>query len=174
VLSRTSSRSTRAPASSTYYVHSTTRPTQLSTTCRSRPSRTDDDQSPAPSTYWNSQFHFRFVTHRRSIAERGGCFQRRLFVCQNDRPKFRTIKLRVTKLDSYVHCTKISPEFKRQNERSKVKVTGTKKNKKCGIFFGSGPRGRGYAGGKISACCLVASVNRIRYTQCQSSLHDAN
>ena len=137
MLSRTSSRSTRAPASSTYYVHSTTRPTQLSTTCRSRPSRTDDDQSPAPSTYWNSQFHFRFVTHRRSIAERGGCFQRRLFVCQNDRPKFRTIKLRVTKLDSYVHCTKISPEFKRQNERSKVKVTGTKKTKSAAFFSGA-------------------------------------
>jgi len=39
----------------------------------------------------------------------------------------------------------------------KVKVTWDKKKlKKCGILFGSGPRGAVlYAGGKISACCLV-------------------
>ena len=45
------------------------------------------------------------ITHRRSVAERGGCFQRCLFVChfvslsfacQHD--NFRTIKRRTTKL----------------------------------------------------------------------------
>jgi len=43
------------------------------------------------------------ITHRRSVAKRGGCFQRRLFfvclsvcVCQHD--NFRTIKRRTTKL----------------------------------------------------------------------------
>jgi len=37
-------------------------------------------------------------THRRSIAERGGCFQRRLFVCQCVCPhdNFRTTKRRTT------------------------------------------------------------------------------
>ena len=38
----------------------------------------------------------RFITHRHSTAERGGCFQRRLFVCQSN--NFRTIKRRMTKL----------------------------------------------------------------------------
>jgi len=41
-----------------------------------------------------------FVTYRRSIAERGGCFERRLFVnlfvCQHD--NFRTIERRMMKL----------------------------------------------------------------------------
>ena len=56
------------------------------------------------------------------------------------------------------------------NLGSKVKVTREKKNKKvrhfvwepssaarssCGIFFRSSPRGHGYAGGKISAHCLL-------------------
>jgi len=35
-------------------------------------------------------------THRRNIAERGGCFQRRLFVCGHD--NFRTIKRRMMKV----------------------------------------------------------------------------
>jgi len=48
-----------------------------------------------------------------------------------------------------------SSNVKVKGQRSKVKVTGDKKTIKCGIFFGSCPRGRGYAGGKISACCLV-------------------
>jgi len=60
-----------------------------------------------------------------------------------------------------VHCTKISPEFK-----FGVKGQGhwDKKTTKCGIFSAvvlcgavlcGAARGRGYAGGKISACCLV-------------------
>jgi len=67
------------------------------------------------------------------------------------------------KLGGYLHCTKISPEFECQDQRSKVKVTGDKKTKKCGIFFGSRPRGRFYAGGKISACYLVIafSINNV-------------
>jgi len=57
-----------------------------------------------------------------------------------------------------VHCTKISHEFECHGQRSKVKVTGDKKNEKvwhfvqesssgarslCSILFGSGPRGCG-------------------------------
>ena len=116
------------------------------------------------------------IAHRGSIAERGGCFQRRLFVCltfclsvcQHD--NFRTIKRRMMKLRGYVHCTKISPEFERQ--RSKVKVTGDKTTKKfgiffvsrrsssaarssCGIFLGSGTRERGLRGG-LCACRFYA------------------
>jgi len=65
-----------------------------------------------------------------------------------------------------VHSVKISLEFECQGQRPKVKVTYRgQKNEKCGILFGScllerDPRaafiGRGfYAGGKISARCLV-------------------
>jgi len=47
------------------------------------------------------------------------------------------------KLGGYVHCTEISPEFECQGQRSKLKVTGDKKTKKCGILFGSRRPGRG-------------------------------
>ena len=99
-----------------------------------------------------------------------GCFQRRqfvclfvclpvcLFVCQHD--NFRTIKHRMMKLSGYVRCTKISPEFERRGQRSKVKVTGNKKKRKSAAFclgvvlWGTVLR-QFYAGWKISACCLV-------------------
>jgi len=70
-------------------------------------------------------------THRRSIAKRGGCFQRRLFVCQCVCPRdnFRMTKRRTIKLGAEVHCTKISPEFEGQGQRSKVKVTRDKNEK---------------------------------------------
>jgi len=46
-----------------------------------------------------------------------------------------------------VRCTKISPEFEFQGQRSKVKVKVTDdKNEKCGILFGSRPLGRGPRG----------------------------
>ena len=77
----------------------------------------------------------------------------------------------MTKLGSYVHSTKISPEFECQGQRSKVKVTGDKKRKSavfcsgvvfCGAvlvqhFFSGAVLWDAvlYAGGKISACCLV-------------------
>ena len=41
-----------------------------------------------PCMVWPNRIIF---THRRSIAERGGCFQRRLFVCQFVSMFFRTI-----------------------------------------------------------------------------------
>ena len=52
-------------------------------------------------------------------------------------------KRRMMKLGGYMHSTKISPEFEWQGQRPKVKVTGDKKRKKCGILFRSGPQGRG-------------------------------
>jgi len=44
-----------------------------------------------------------------------------------------------------VQCTKTSPEFECQGQRSKVKSQGhrDKKRQKCGILFGSRPLGRG-------------------------------
>jgi len=54
----------------------------------------------------------------------------------------RTIK-RMMKLGGYRHCTKISPVFDCHGQRSKVKVIGDKKTKKCGILFGSRTLGRG-------------------------------
>jgi len=70
-----------------------------------------------------------------------------------------------------VQCTKISPELECQGQRSKVKFTGDKKTKKCGILFGSRTSGivlwgavlRQFdAGGKISACCLVLEFIKSR------------
>jgi len=49
------------------------------------------------------------ITHRHSIAKQGGCFQWHLFVYQHY--NFQTIKRRMMKLGSYMHCTKISSEF---------------------------------------------------------------
>jgi len=85
------------------------------------------------------------------------CLSVCLFVCSHD--NFRTIQRRMMKLDGWVHCTEISPEFQCHNQRSKVKVTGDKQTKKCGILFWSRPLvlRQIYAGGKISACCLVGA-----------------
>ena len=80
----------------------------------------------------------------------------------------------MTKLDDYMHSTKIASVFEYQGQKSKVKVTGDEKRKSAAFcsgvvlsgavlvlrFFGSGPLGRGYASGKISACCLVSNVTR--------------
>jgi len=46
-------------------------------------------------------------------------------VCQHD--NFRTTKRRMIKLGGSVHCTKISPEFEGQGQRSRS--PGTKKRK---------------------------------------------
>ena len=79
------------------------------------------------------------LTHRRSVVERGGCFQRRLFVCQfvslfvYQRSNFRTIKRRMTKLGGQVHCTKISLQFEFRVKGQGSRSPGTKR-KKCGIF----------------------------------------
>ena len=78
-------------------------------------------------------------TDRRSIAERGGCFQRRLFVslsvcllvclfvCQHD--DFRTIKLRMMKLGRWVHCTEVSPSSNLGVKGQRSRSPGTKKRK---------------------------------------------
>jgi len=62
------------------------------------------------------------------------CLFVRLFVCQHD--NFRTIKRRMMKLGSQMHCTVISPEFECQGQRSKVKVTGDKKRKSATFCSG--------------------------------------
>jgi len=87
-----------------------------------------------------------------------------------------------------VHRTKISPEFECQGHRSKVKATGDKKNEKvrqicsavvlCGAVVCSDRRGRGYAGGKISACCLVIVtiikvLRTVRYARGETALIEA-
>ena len=67
-----------------------------------------------------------------------------------------------------MRCTKISPEFKCQGERSRSSMT----TKKCVILFGSRPRGsclvrQFYGGGKVSACCLVVIYVQLANTCCQ-------
>ena len=47
------------------------------------------------------------------------------------------------------------PGQNKRKVRNFVRESSSGARSSCGIFFGSGPRGRGYAGGKISACCLV-------------------
>jgi len=92
------------------------------------------------------------ITQRCSIAERGGCFQRRRclsvcqFVCQHD--NFRAIKRRTMKLGDLVHCANVSPEIEFGCQRSKVKVTGDKKSKKCSIFSGAVLKGASTPVGK--------------------------
>ena len=118
------------------------------------------------------------VTHQRSIAERGGCFQQRLFVsvyvCQH--VNLRTMKRRMMTLGGCVQCTKISPEFACQDQRSRSQGTKNEKvrhcvresssgaRSSCGIFSRAALGGavlgalracQFYAGGKISAFCLV-------------------
>ena len=56
------------------------------------------------------------------------------FVCQHN--NFRMIKRRMMKLGGYVHCTKISPEFECQGQRSRSPGT---KTKKCSILFRNRP-----------------------------------
>jgi len=85
------------------------------------------------------------------------------FVCQH----FRIIKRRMLKLGGCrrtVQKSRPSSNLGIKDQRSKS--PGTKKRKSAAFcsgvvlwgavperhFFGSGPRGRGYAGGKISAC----------------------
>jgi len=53
------------------------------------------------------------------------------------------------KLDSYMHSTKISPEFECQDQRSRSQGL---KTKKCGILFGSRPLGA------RSSCSIVSGV----------------
>jgi len=150
------------------------------------------------------------VTHRRSVVKRGGCFQRRLFVCQFFLSVclfVRTItseRLNIGRWNLVVRCivqkSRPSSNVKVKDQRSRS--PGTKKAKKmlsylhwqcivrrrvrcrpyaactsrwvhcvatqgwqsagsarswrlaCG-FVQSGPWGHGYAGWKISTCCLV-------------------
>ena len=77
-----------------------------------------------------------------------------LFVCQHD--NFRTIKRRMMKLGGYVHCTNISPSSNlmpmvkgqdRQGQKNERTVAFFRESSSgvrcsCGIFVGSGPRGR--------------------------------
>jgi len=58
------------------------------------------------------------------------------------------------KLGGYVQCTKISPEWECQSQRSKVKVTVDKKNEKCGILFGICPLVRGPRAALFSGAVL--------------------
>ena len=69
-----------------------------------------------------------FITHRRSVAKRGGCFQQRLFVC-----------LFVSFLSTLY---KISPEFEFGGQRSNVKVTRNKKRKSATFFREQSSRAR--------------------------------
>jgi len=96
------------------------------------------------------------VTHRRSIAERGGCFQRRLFVCQfvSQHDNFRTIRRTMMKLGDWVHCTKISPisNFGVKGQRSRLPGT---KNEKVRHFSGAVLT-------KTSQVRVVSSASSIR------------
>jgi len=71
------------------------------------------------------QWILMLFTHRRNIAKRGGCFQRRLFVCQCVYPhdNFTTTKHRTIKVGDCMQCIKISIEFEGQGQRSEVKVS---------------------------------------------------
>ena len=80
------------------------------------------------------------------------CLSVCLFVCQHD--NFQTIKHRIMKLGSYVHCTKILPEFECRGQRSRS--PGQKMNKSC-IMCGSCPL---CCGPRATLCSAVALVAR--------------
>ena len=127
-----------------------------------------------------------FITHRRSVAKRGGCFQRRLFVCLFVR-KIISEQLNIGRSDLAVMYV-----VQRSRPSSKVKVSGqrsrspgTKKRKTAKLFpltmhcracavaidctqhaatddtIACHPGVTGYAGGKICACCLVRSSEQM-------------
>jgi len=121
--------------------------------------------------------HDSFITHRRSVAKRGGCFQWCLFVCLF----VRTIiseRLNVRWSNLAVRCTiqKSCPsskvEVKGQGPQTKNKKTAessllTMYRRTCTIAMPysasrntrhhcvAAPGVTGYASGKISACCPV-------------------
>jgi len=143
---------------------------------------------------------YEIFTHRRSTAEQGACFQRRLFICLSVCLFVNTItseRLNVGRWNLAVRALYKNLAWVRMST-SKVKVTGTKNEKLLSHLplkrrapysayssrryhcvaaggdrvtavhadgglrersSGSGPRGpcvrQFYAGGKISACCLV-------------------
>jgi len=116
-------------------------------------------------------FIISIITHRRSIAERGGRFVNTI----------TSEPLNVGQWNLTVRCN-----VQKYRQSSKVRGQGHSGQKqKCGILFGSRPLGRGpraafyrewflgaqfcscvvrhfYAGGKISACCQVyININYI-------------
>ena len=58
-----------------------------------------------------------------------------LSVCLSMHDNFRTTKRSRIKFGDEVHCTKISPEFEGQGQRSKVKVTRDKKTKNSSVIL---------------------------------------
>ena len=104
-------------------------------------------------------------THRRSIVERGGCFQRRLFVCQFISLFVSLFVNMITSKRLNVWWWNLVVRYIVQKSRLslnvKVKHQGCRgqKTKKCGILFVSCPLGCGpppvLCSGKISTCCLV-------------------
>ena len=149
-------------------------------------------------------------THWRSIAERGGCFQQRLFVSlfvrtitfeqlnlgwwnlpvrsnvQKSRPssnlgvKGQGHSLGTKKLLSQPHwlCmvrrrVRCRPYAARSSRRLHCVAAGGDGSARwrrlaCG-FVGSGLHRRGYAGGKISACCLVLVSFTVQHCSVISS-----
>ena len=77
-----------------------------------------------------------------------------------------------------MHCIKISPEFERQAQRSKVKVTRDKNTKSValcpgvvlwGAVLGALCACQFYSGAKISARCLVNKKNKFDLICCKHS-----
>jgi len=85
------------------------------------------------------------------------------------------------KLSGSVHCTKMLSEFEWQGQRSKAKGQGhrgQKKNEKVRYFVRESSSGGAvyYAGGKISACCLLpmsvqSNIQEVRLSQKDRATH---
>jgi len=108
--------------------------------------------------HWNGDGIYIF-THRRRIAERGGCFQRRLFVCQFvcQHDNFRMIKRNSTmKLGGYrciVQNSRPSSHLAVKDQRSRS--PGTKKRKSAAFCSGAVLGGAATPVGKSAHACLV-------------------
>jgi len=105
---------------------------------------------------WGRHLHFYLPEYR--IAERGGCFQRRLFVCQFvcQHDNFRMNKLRTMKLGGYrciVQKSRPSSHLAVKDQRSRS--PGTKKRKSAALCSGAVLGGAAAPVGKSAHACLV-------------------
>jgi len=112
------------------------------------------------------------ITHRRSIAERGGCFQRRLFVCRFVCLFVNIItseRLNIERWNLAVRC--IVQKYRPSSNFGIIGPTPGSPHPKMWRFAewlrkkstSSCIVRQFYAGGKISACCLISNLHNYNF-----------
>jgi len=128
------------------------------------------DAKPTVSKRWRQYIvRERLVSHWHSVAKWGGCFQRRLFICQSVCLFVRTITSERLTIGWWNMVVRSIVQKSRLSSNMGVKGQGHhgQKRKSVAGFLGvvlwgavlcGATRRRGYANGKISACCLVFNL----------------